>query len=161
MQVSVVTLLLLILPLLLLLLLVAPQTTSAFQGQGQCHGHRIHSNAGRNWYQNNDDYWLKRCKKATTKYHSWLTAKKEGTNYDTMDKKSSNQETTTRKELRFGPLGSLEVLALLVSLFFVGAVATTGDLLFAKPSTISTIEKVDAEQVLQSDFERMDSSVSF
>jgi hypothetical protein len=67
-----------------------------------------------------------------------------------------------RKELLFGPLGSLEVLAFVVSLFFTATVLFAGDLLFATPSKYaSKVPILNAEEVLQKDFIRNDSSVPF
>jgi hypothetical protein len=59
--------------------------------------------------------------------------------------------------------GSLELLALAVSLFFIATVALAGDNLFATPPTSSESSRViiDADAVLRDDFERLPSSVQF
>jgi hypothetical protein len=77
---------------------------------------------------------------------------------------SSNNvnHSASRKELQFGPFGSLQVLALVVSLFFSATVFFAGDLLFATPSKdASKVPILDADEVLQKDFARIDSSVPF
>ena len=68
-----------------------------------------------------------------------------------------------KKELRFGPFGSLDILVIAVSLFFVATVALVGkDVLLATPTTTETLQiKVDADQILQSDFLRNENSVPF
>ena len=76
-------------------------------------------------------------------------------------------EATTdapKKELRFGPFGSLDVLVIAVSLFFVATVALVGkDALLATPTTetLQQIKVVDADEVLRSDFLRNENSVPF
>jgi hypothetical protein len=59
--------------------------------------------------------------------------------------------------------GSLELLALAVSIFFIATVALSGDNLFATPPTSSESSRVniDADAVLRDDFERSPSSVQF
>ena len=61
------------------------------------------------------------------------------------------------------PRGSLELLALAVSLFFVATVAVEGDRLFASApaSTSQTRVTIDPDSVLKEDFERSMSSVQF
>ncbi|CAB9526860.1 expressed unknown protein [Seminavis robusta] len=71
-----------------------------------------------------------------------------------------NNNSIPQKELRIGPFGSLEILAVAVSLFFVASVAVYGDALFAKPASNMPVV-VDANEVLQSDFVRIESSVPF
>jgi hypothetical protein len=91
-------------------------------------------------------------------------------NQDPIDETDEQQDSTIdhppdkpQRELRFGPLGSLEVLAILVSVFFVGTVALYGDALFATPTMDSTNtgKILDADEILQSDFNRLDTSVPF
>ena len=75
---------------------------------------------------------------------------------------NNNDNSNVPKELRVGPLGSLEALAIVTSLFFVATVFGTGDALFATPTGTTTPRPmVDAEQVLQQDFQRMETSVQF
>ena len=79
-------------------------------------------------------------------------------NMDTIP--NSDESNPPIKELRWGPLGSLEVLAAVVSLFFAATVFLAGDALFAAPSQ-STPPKFDADEVLRQDFVRMETSVPF
>ena len=77
-------------------------------------------------------------------------------------RRRSENDDTPPKELRFGPLGSLDLLVIAVSLFFVATVAIVGkDALLATPTTETLQIKVDADQILQSDFLRNENSVPF
>jgi hypothetical protein len=64
----------------------------------------------------------------------------------------------SKKELPL--LGSLEVLAIVVSLFFTATVFLTGDVLLATPSTTPQT-KINADEMLQSDFSKIETSVHF
>jgi hypothetical protein len=69
----------------------------------------------------------------------------------------SEKQPNPPKTLR---VGSLEALAIATSIFFIGIVYFLGDSLFATPSgTIQAV--IDADEVLKSDFVRIDSSVPF
>ncbi len=61
------------------------------------------------------------------------------------------------------PSYTLELLAVAVSLFFVATVALTGDKLIVTPPESSSVERVviDAEALLQAEFDRVSSSVEF
>lgn len=75
---------------------------------------------------------------------------------------NDNSPQQSQKELRVGPLGSLEVLAIVMSVFFVATVFFAGDVLFATPTeTASSRILLDADEVLQSDFRRIETSVDF
>ena len=76
------------------------------------------------------------------------------------DDEEMDESIKPRKELRFGPLGSLEVLAIVTSVFFAATVFLAGDVLLATP-TQTTQTVFDADEVLQSDFRRIETSVPF
>ena len=56
--------------------------------------------------------------------------------------------------------GSLELLAIAVSIFFVATVTLGGDKLFAAPQPVPRVI-IDADAVLREDFERVSNSVEF
>jgi len=80
----------------------------------------------------------------------------------TSNKSATSEHENAPRELRLGSMGSLEVLAIAVSLFFVATVLVSGDALFA-PTTMTTtsVPKINADEVLQTDFLRNENSVSF
>lgn len=95
--------------------------------------------------------------------------------YDDEVSSSSSPENNNQinQQLNFGGIGSLELLAIATSLFFVLLVAVAGDSLFASP-TINAEEQVtttingrqqrkiiNADEVLRNDFTRIDTSVEF
>ena len=66
------------------------------------------------------------------------------------------------RELRLGPLGSLEVLAIVVALFFAVTVfAVGGDTLFVTGTSAAIPSTVNADEILRQDFVRMETSVAF
>jgi hypothetical protein len=75
--------------------------------------------------------------------------------------RAADDNDSSPKEIRLGPLGSLEVLAIVTSLFFVVTVALTGDILFAAPPESTPRVILDADELLQSDFRRIETSVPF
>jgi len=76
---------------------------------------------------------------------------------------SSQNDENADKLPDLAPRGSLELLALAVSLFFIGTVAVEGDHLFSSAplSTTQPRVAVDPDAVLKEDFERSMSSVQF
>lgn len=76
---------------------------------------------------------------------------------------SSQNDENDDKLPDLAPRGSLELLTLAVSLFFIGTVAVEGDRLFASAPSSSTQSRivVDPDAVLKEDFERSNSSVQF
>lgn len=71
-------------------------------------------------------------------------------------------EKTPPRELRFGPFGSLEVLAIVVALFFAATVFVVGgDTLFVTGTSAAIPPTVNADEILRQDFVRMDTSVAF
>jgi hypothetical protein len=70
--------------------------------------------------------------------------------------------TRQEEEESFPLIGSLEVLALAVSLFFAASVMLTGDaLLPAAPPTSKPLVVIDADALLREDFQREGSSVEY
>ena len=80
--------------------------------------------------------------------------------YSKSKDEDDKERKRTRNELRIGPFGSLELIAIVVSLVFLVTVYGAGDALFAKPSPTTT-KIVDADEILQEDFWKSDSPVSF
>jgi hypothetical protein len=74
----------------------------------------------------------------------------------------SPQEASQAPSLQFR-IGSLEILAIVVSAFFVATVILSDGALFASPSKTSSTSRVvlDANEILQQDFSRDASSVIF
>lgn len=76
------------------------------------------------------------------------------------------EDTTTQTSAsNFDTFKSLQVLTVAVSLFFALVVGLVGDQLFVSAPPVSAqqraLQRVDADELLQSDFNRYDSSVSF
>jgi len=78
------------------------------------------------------------------------------------DKESNETPSQTQPSLFQFRLGSLEILALVVSAFFVATVAFSDGAIFAPPATTTAPRVVlDADEILKQDFARDSSSVRF
>ena len=91
---------------------------------------------------------------------------------DDVKASSSAENNNNQIQLNLGGIGSLELLAIATSLFFVLLVSVFGDSLFAAPTytpedQMTTVNGrkqraiINADEVLKTDFTRIDTSVEF
>ena len=90
--------------------------------------------------------------------HAPYAKNRKSSTFCALSTEDNNNDNNSNNAPSF--VGSLELLALVVSMFFIATVSLGGDKIFAAPQPVTSLV-IDADAVLREDFERVLNSADF